>query len=294
MNITSCTLCPRECNVDRREHKGYCLADNNIFVARAALHFWEEPCICSKNGSGTVFFSNCTLKCCYCQNYKISHEGIGKIVDEKRLSDIFLQLQDKGADNINLVTPTHYVPGIVSALDMVKSKLNIPVVYNSSGYEKVSTLKMLDGYIDIYLPDLKYMDDKLAFLYSGADNYFEFASAALQEMVRQVGKLEFDGDMLKKGIIIRHLALPSHRDDSIEIMRYIAKNFDKDSVLVSIMSQYTPCYKSNNYKQINRKLSTFEYNKILEEIDKLGLKGYCQDRTSANTEYTPAFDFEGV
>lgn len=292
--LKSCNLCPRECHADRTKNKGYCGAGDKIRLARAALHFWEEPCISGKNGSGTIFFSGCQLKCCFCQNKKISSENFGKDISIKRLSEIFLELQSKGAHNINLVSGTQYVLHIIDALNMTKDKLHIPIIYNSGGYEKVETLKMLNGYIDVYLPDLKYKSNNLSLKYSKADNYFEIAAEAINEMVRQTGKIIIGDDgLIKKGTIIRHLVLPSNRKDSMDIINYIADNFG-DAVLISLMSQYTPYYINNDYKELNRRISTFEYNSVYNLVCKRDLKGYMQQKSSAKEEYTPSFDLEGV
>ena len=295
ISITSCQLCPRECNADRTKGEGFCGGGGNIKIARAALHQWEEPCISGKNGSGTVFFSGCPLKCCFCQNYKISAENYGKEITIQHLAEIFLNLQEQNAHNINLVSPTQYVPWIISALDLVKPQLKIPVVYNSGGYESIETLRSLRDYIDIYLPDLKYMDQEISKKYSNADDYFEVAAAAITEMYNQVGGVSFDDDgILKKGMIIRHLTLPNNRVDSIRIMEWISRTFPKNDILISLMSQYTPFYHSNYYKEINRRISTFEYNSVVDKAVSLGLDGFMQEKSSAKEEYTPEFNLEGI
>ena len=295
ISITSCQLCPRECNADRTKGEGFCGGGGNIKIARAALHQWEEPCISGKNGSGTVFFSGCPLKCCFCQNYKISAENYRKEITVQHLAEIFLNLQEQNAHNINLVSPTQYVPWIILALDLVKPKLKIPVVYNSGGYESIETLRSLQDYIDIYLPDLKYMNQEISKKYSNADDYFEVAAAAITEMYNQVGGVSFDDDgILKKGMIIRHLTLPNNRVDSIRIMEWISKTFPKNDILISLMSQYTPFYHSNYYKEINRRISTFEYNSVVDKAVSLGLDGFMQEKSSAKEEYTPEFNLEGI
>ena len=295
MDMKNCSLCPRECKADRTVSKGYCGATDKIKIARASLHFWEEPCISGEKGSGTVFFSGCPLKCCFCQNYKISDEAFGKEISEKRLSEIFLKLQEKGANNINLVTASPYVPMIIKSLDMIKHKLNIPVLYNSGGYEKVETLRMLKGYIDIYLPDMKYMDCEISEKYSSAKDYPDVAKKALDEMFSQVGKPIFDDNgIMKKGMIIRHLTLPNNFRDTEKVLRYIAEHFPEKEVLISLMSQYTPCHKAFSYKEISRKISTLEYNKALDLAVSLGLTGFMQERSSAKEEYTPSFDLTGI
>lgn len=294
MDIKKCSLCPRKCGADRTLSSGFCGGGNSIRVARASLHFWEEPCLSGEKGSGTVFFSGCTLKCCFCQNFNISAENFGKDISVEHLSEIFIKLQNQGANNINLVNPTHYIPWIIEAIDLAKPQLTIPIVYNNGGYETVESLKMLEGYVDVYLPDLKYFSSELSKKYSRAEDYFDVATKAIKEMFRQVGKPVFEGDLLKKGVIIRHLALPSHRDDSFKVLEWIADNFSADEILLSLMSQYTPFYKSCEYPEINRRISTFEYNKVLEKAISLGLNGFMQEKSSAKEEYTPNFDLTGI
>ncbi len=265
-----------------------------VRLARAALHHWEEPCISGSRGSGAVFFSGCVMRCAYCQNYRISAEAAGRDISTERLSEIFLELQRQGAHNIDLVNPTHYVPEIIRALDMTRNRLNIPVVYNSGGYERVETLRALSGYVDIYLPDIKYFSDELARELSSAEGYFEAAMAAAEEMLRQVGKPQFDGDgLLKKGVIIRHLVLPYQYRDSAEVIKRVGERFGKD-VLFSLMSQYTPFYKAKDIPRLNRRITTFEYRKALDAVYTAGLEGFMQERSSAKEEYTPEFDLTGV
>ena len=289
-----CNLCPRKCNINRNQEVSFCKQKNEIKVARAALHFWEEPCISGKSGSGTVFFSGCSLKCCYCQNFSISHENYGKEISVSRLSEIFLKLQEDGAVNINLVTPTHFVMKIIESLDLCKGKLKIPVVYNSGGYENVSTVKLLKDYVDIYLVDLKYFDDNLALKYSDAENYFTHATMAIREMLSQK-TLTFDGDILSKGVIIRHLVLPSHRKDSIKIIEFLKETYGTESYILSLMSQYTPNGQLEKFPEINRNITTFEYNSVLETAINAGFKfGYMQNKSSAENKYTPPFDLSGV
>lgn len=289
-----CRLCPRKCGADRVENMGFCGVGRTIRLARAALHHWEEPCISGSRGSGAVFFSGCVMRCVYCQNYRISAEAAGRDISTERLSEIFLELQCQGAHNINLVNPTHYVPEIIRALDMAGDRLNIPVVYNSGGYERVETLRALSGYVDIYLPDIKYCSDELARELSSAEGYFETAMAAAEEMLRQVGRPQFDGDgLLKKGVIIRHLVLPYHYRDSAEVIKRVGERFGKD-VLFSLMSQYTPFYKAKDIPRLNRRITTFEYRKALDAVYAAGLEGYMQERSSAKEEYTPDFDLSGV
>ncbi|MBQ7008400.1 MAG: radical SAM protein [Ruminococcus sp.] len=295
MNNISCLCCPRKCRTDRNINKGFCGFTNEIYASKAVLHKWEENCICGGNGAGAVFFSGCNLKCVYCQNYSISTDNYGKPVTIERLADIFLELQNEGASNIDLVTPTHFVYEIIKALDLVKHKLNIPVIYNCGGYELLSVIRDLNGYIDIYLPDLKYYDNSVALKYSGVSDYFEFASAAVLEMIKQTGKPQFDGEMLKKGTIIRHLVIPTLRKDSIKIMEWINENIPADSFLISLMSQYTPNENvRKNYTEINRLITKMEYYSVVNKAVDYGFKGYMQDKTSAKSDYTPIFDLSGL
>ena len=300
-----CNLCPRKCNIDREVSAGYCKSignSDNVTVARAALHFWEEPCISGENGSGTVFFSNCNLKCVFCQNVKISTDGEGREISYKRLAQIFLELKEQGAENINLVTPTHYSYAILKALDMVKSKLDIPVLMNCGGYELAETIKMFDGYIDIYLPDLKYKSSELSGKYSSCPDYFENACAAYEEMHRQVPELiwkdkSHNGEkLLKRGLIIRHLVLPGCYHDSLDILDWLNSCgfLTKDNFLLSLMSQFTPTSACEKFPELNRCVTTFEYNKVVTKALSLGFNGYIQERSSAKAEYTPPFDLTGV
>ena len=284
------------CKVNRYEKAGFCGMAADISAARASLHQWEEPCISYKNGAGTVFFSGCSMHCVFCQNSVISNEYNGKIISTERLADIFLELQDKGADNIDLVTPTHFVPDIIAALDMIKHKLNIPVVYNTGGYEREETIAMLDGYVDIYLPDIKYFSSEVSRRYSHAPNYFEYASKAGSAMVKQVGKLQYNSDGgLLKGTVIRHLVLPKQRHDSMKIMDWIADNFTSDEVLVSIMNQYTPFdFIPDEYSELKRKVTKMEYNSVVDHAAELGLNGFTQQKSSASDKYVPLFDCSGI
>ena len=295
-NFKNCVLCPRRCGADRTAGIGSCGMPDSIFAARASLHKWEEPCISYKNGAGTVFFSGCNLHCVYCQNNIISNELRGKKLTVADLADIFLRLQDNGADNIELVTPTHFVPLITDALDRVRHKLNVPVVYNSGGYELTDTIAMLEGYIDVYLPDIKYFSPDIAARYSSAPDYFDFASKAVLAMIRQVGSLKYNSEGgLIKGTIIRHLVLPSHRHDSISIMEWIAENTSPDDVLVSIMGQYTPFdFIPDNCSELRRKITKMEYNSVLDRAAELGLNGFSQERSSASEKYVPDFSFQGL
>lgn len=248
-------------------------------------HYYEEPCISGKNGSGAIFFSGCNLRCCFCQNRPISHGVKGEYYTEERLADEILSLQQSGVHNINLVTPSHIVPWLADVLRAVKPRLHIPVVYNSSGYE--GDISLLDGLVDVYLPDFKYMDGSLAARYSSAPDYPEVAKRAIKEMVRQVGEVVIEDGLIKKGVIIRHLVLPGHRKDSIAIMEYIAQNFPE--AYVSVMSQYTPEF-NVGHKELDRKVTSFEYSSVVETAWALGLKGFMQERSAADTAYTPDFN----
>ncbi|NME96431.1 radical SAM protein [Clostridium cochlearium] len=296
--LNQCRLCPRECNVNRLKGEvGYCGASEKLMVSRAALHFWEEPCVSGENGSGTVFFSNCNLKCVFCQNHCISQENLGIEISIERLSEIFLELEENGANNINLVTPTHYAPQIIEALKLSKaSGLNIPILYNSNGYDSLDTLKALDGYIDVYLPDLKYYNSKYSLKYSMAKDYFEKASIAIEEMYRQVRKPVFDENgIIKKGVIIRHLMLPGLLFDSKKILDYIHKTFG-DNVYISLMNQYTPMFKASNYPEINRKLNEKHYDAIIDYALDLGIKNaFIQENGTSSEEFIPDFkSFTGI
>lgn len=293
----NCQLCPRECNAARLSgEKGFCGADGTLRVARAALHFWEEPCLSGEEGSGTVFFSGCGLRCVFCQNYEISSECAGKAISWERLSAIFLELQEKGANNINLVTPTQYVPEIRMALSQAREEgLRIPIVYNSSGYEKVETLQMLSGMVDIWLPDFKYMDGKYALRYSGAEDYFPVACKALDEMVCQAGEAVFDaqGRMLR-GVIVRHLLLPGLLEDSKAVIRYLYERYG-DRIYLSLMNQYTPLPRVAQWPEIACKLSDADYEEAIDYAISLGLEnGFIQEGGTAEESFIPAFDNEGV
>ncbi len=343
LDFTNCHLCPRNCGVNRNISEGFCGCSSTLKASRAALHHWEEPCISGTRGSGAVFFSGCTLKCCFCQNYLISQGSFGKEITPKHLGEIFLSLQEQGAHNIDLITATQFLPLILPALDLVKHKLHIPVVYNCGGYEKKETLALLKDYIDIYLPDLKYYSsvlskryskaenhipvvyncggyekkETLALLkdyidiylpdlkyyssvlskrYSKAENYFEVASLAILSMIEQTGGLEYDQHgILQKGVIIRHMVLPGCKDDSIQLLHWMKDTLPEGNYLLSLLSQYTPFYKSCEYPEINRRITTYEYNKVLDTAIALGLTdGFMQEKSSAKEEYTPPFDLEGI
>lgn len=290
--LEKCVLCPHECKVNRNEGKlGRCKAGKNIKIALANLHYFEEPCISGENGSGTVFFSGCNLNCKYCQNYKISQELLGKEISIEELAEEFLKLQNMKANNINLVTGVMYVPKIIDAIKIAKEKgLNIPIVYNSSGYESVETIKLLDGYIDVYLPDLKYYDSDLGIKYSGIKNYFEKATNAIKEMYKQVGEADFDENgIIKKGIIIRHLVLPNNIENSKNALKWIKETFG-NKILVSIMAQYFPTNKAKNITELNRKLTQEEYDEIEQFVFDLELDGYMQDLEENEEQYVPDFE----
>ncbi|MFA9423743.1 MAG: radical SAM protein [Sedimentibacter sp.] len=295
--MKECAICPRNCGVDRTSgKKGYCGQTDKLVVARASLHMWEEPCISGTKGSGTVFFSGCTLGCVYCQNYNISKGMVGKEITVERLAEIFLELQSRGAHNINLVTPTHFVPQITDAIILSKNKgLYIPMVYNTSGYEKVETIKMLDGHISIYLPDLKYMDGEIAKRYSNCHDYFQHASKAIDEMVNQTGKIKFDKNgMVIKGVIIRHMTLPGYLEDSKNIIKYLHETY-ANKIYMSIMNQYTPLPKVLEYPEINRKITCDEYDELVDYAVSIGVEnGFIQEEETALESFIPDFDCQGV
>ena len=296
---SSCTLCPRRCRADRAAGQtGFCGAGSALKAARAALHFWEEPCISGTRGSGTVFFSGCTLKCCFCQNYPISAEGLGKEITVEHLAEIFLGLQRQGAHNINLVTPGQWQPWILSALAAARAQgLTLPIVCNTGGYETVESVRAWNGYIDIWLADLKYVSSSLSAALSAAPDYFVQAKPAIEEMLRQAGHPVFDAEgILQKGVILRHLALPGHIDDSFAVLDQMAAWNDADPgcFLPSVMSQYTPFYKAAEHG-IGRRITTYEYRRVVNyAMDKGLTAGYMQQKSSAKEEYTPCFDLTGV
>ncbi len=295
-----CRLCPRMCGVDRAVRLGFCGCTREIRAARAALHFWEEPCISGVRGSGAVFFSGCTLRCRYCQNEKISSGHFGKPLSVRELADIFLRLQDEGAHNINLVTATQYLPQILQALDLVRHRLAVPVVYNCGGYERVETVRALDGYVDIWLPDLKYFDPALSLRFSQAADYFAVASAAIRQMVAQTGAPQMkpaDGMplLMERGVIVRHMVLPGHRDDSIRLLHWLADELPQNSFYISLMSQYTPYRQDPLYPELNRRITSYEYQQVVDAALALGLtQGFMQKKSSAREEYTPPFDLQGL
>ena len=296
MDLQNCRLCPRECGVNRYERTGFCGAGEKVRIALVSLHLWEEPCLTGEKGAGTVFFSYCNLRCCFCQNHEISHGGKGEEVTDERLAEIFLEQQERGAATLDLVTPTHYVPQIIHALKLAKkSGFCLPVVYNSGAYESVETIEALKGYVDIYLPDLKYLSEESAGAYSAAPDYPEAAKAAIRAMFRQAGPLRFHEDgSLERGVIVRHMVLPGHRHESMAILDWLWQEFG-DEVQISLMSQYTPMYRAGEFKHLNRRLTTFEYESVVEHARELGItRCYTQEQRAAGEEYVPEFDGRGV
>lgn len=294
-----CTLCPRNCGVDRTQTRGRCGCTDTLLLSRAALHFWEEPCISGTGkdapGSGTVFFSGCSLGCCFCQNHEISRGAVGKATTQARLTEIFLELQAKGAANINLVTPDHYLPDVLAALSAARPGLRIPVACNCSGYETVETVRALAEHANIFMPDLKFFSPDVSEKLARAKDYFAVASPAISEMVRLAGPPRFDdNEMLHSGVIIRHLILPGHHKDSLQLLDWLAEALPKDGFILSLMSQYTP-YLQSPYAELNRKLSSYEYKAVVAHAEALGFAYiYTQQRTAAKEEYTPPFDLEGI
>ena len=287
--FNKCNLCPRECSVNRNNKElGYCRALNKLKIGGYHLHMWEEPIISGKNGSGTIFFSYCNLRCIYCQNYDISIYDNGEDITIDRFANICLELQDMGAENINLVTPSHYIPLIRDGLIMAKDKgLNIPIVYNTSGYEKVDSLRLLNGLIDIYLPDFKYYDDNLG-KYSNVNNYFEIADKAIQEMYRQVGSPIIKKGIMRRGIIVRHLVLPHHSDDSKKVVKYLYDKYG-DNIYLSIMNQYTPVRRCK-YLELNDRVSKKEYDNVIDYAYDIGIrKCFVQDSESQSESFIPVF-----
>ena len=297
--MEGCKLCPRKCGADREKGKtGFCGETGQVRVSRAALHMWEEPCISGEEGSGTVFFSGCTLRCVYCQNHTISTGQVGKEISLGRLSEIFLELEGKNANNINLVTPTHFVPQIIKAIDKARVQgLKIPVVYNTGGYESLETLRMLEGYVDVYLPDFKYLNREHARKYSMAEDYPEIVKRAVAEMVRQTGKPEFDGrGIMTRGVIVRHLLLPGCLDDAKKIVHYLYNTYG-DEIYMSLMNQYTPLeyLDKGRYPELNRKVSQRAYERLVDYAILLGVEqAFIQEGETAVESFIPPFTLEGV
>ena len=285
-----CNLCPRSCNAERYEEygRGYCKMGTLPRIARAAPHMWEEPCISGTKGSGTIFFSGCVLSCVFCQNNEISAGGKGKIISVSRLADQIKKLEQQGVHNINLVSPTPYIESVIEAFSIYKPA--IPVVYNTGGYEKPETIKRLEGIVDIYLPDMKYISSELSSKYSHASDYAEYACASIAEMVRQTGRPVFDDNgIMQRGTIVRHLILPSNTKNSIAVLEYLDKNFGSD-ILISLMGQYFPAGKAKDYPEINRTITKREYEKVLSALDDMSLDGFAQELDSATDKYVPDFD----
>ncbi len=293
MDLAKCEICPHKCGVNRTKNEvGRCKSTDKVKIALYSLHHFEEPCISGKHGSGTVFFSNCNLNCVYCQNYEISQQGKGREISIEELAKILIKQQDRRAENINLVTPTTYAPQIIEAIKIAKKNgLTIPIIYNTNGYENIDTLKLLEGYVDVYLPDLKYYDNELGKKYSKVDNYFEIATKAIQEMYRQVGSPKFNHNgMIEKGVMIRHLVLPNHIENSKKILKWLKENMD-EQVYIDIMAQYFPTYKAKDMKDLNRKLTKEEYQEIEEYVYQLDIQnGYMQELGEHEEEYVPKWD----
>ncbi|MBP3831380.1 MAG: radical SAM protein [Clostridia bacterium] len=292
--LDKCEICPRKCEVNRNNNQiGWCKSTDRVKIGLYSTHDFEEPCISGDKGSGTVFFSNCTMNCIFCQNYEISQLGKGKEISIEELSNIFIMQQEKGVHNINLVTPTSYVYQIIEAIKIAKAKgLNIPIVYNTNGYENIETIKALNGYVDVYLPDLKYAEEKLAIEYSGAKNYFEVATNAIKEMIKQVGNIKLNEDgIIQKGVIIRHLVLPNHIENSKKVLLWIKQNLPND-IYVSIMAQYFPTYKAKENQELNRKLTKKEWEQIEKYVEEIDIEnGFIQELGDHEEEYVPKWEF---
>ena len=289
-DMTPCTLCPRLCAVDRRVERGYCGMGTLPVVARAAKHFWEEPCLAGSGGSGAVFFSGCSLRCVFCQNHTISHEGRGEEITAERLCSLFEALQNDGADNIDLVTPTHFAPLVARALSLFAPKKRVPVIWNSSGYERAETILRYCENVDIFLPDLKYASPALSARYSGAGDYFAYAQEALSAMFSLVGYPKIENGRMTRGVLIRHLVLPSHSRESLAVIDHLVERYDPEKLYVSFLCQYFPAYKAKMYPEIDRRLTTLEYRRVLDYAVKRGIRhGFSQERSSAKEEYVPTF-----
>jgi putative pyruvate formate lyase activating enzyme len=294
--LKNCKICPRQCGSNRYYGRGVCGANAEILAAKAFLHQWEEPCINGSLGSGAIFFSGCNMNCVFCQNYKISQKGFGKEITVERLTEIMLELQEQGAQNINLVSPTPYVLHVIDAVKEAKAAgLSIPVIYNTNGYELEETIAALNGTVDIYLPDIKYFNDAYAIKYSNATNYFDYATKAVLAMIEQVGYPIFDDNgIMRKGVLIRHLILPDLLDDSKKILKWIKESIG-DEAYVSLMCQYTPMFNATKYEEINRKLEDWEYDLVIDYFFKIGLEnGFVQESSSADSDYVPDFDLSGI
>ncbi len=285
----NCNICPRSCGVDRTRSVGFCASGGRALVSRVQRHRFEEPAICGSGGAGTVFFSGCNLRCVFCQNSAISREALGREFDARGLAELFLEVAGSGVDCLDLVTPTHFTPTAAEALSLVKGELKLPVVWNSGGYESIESLALLRGLVDIYLPDFKYISPEISAKYSSAPDYAERAAEALAFMYEMLGEVSFEGEMMKKGIIVRHLVLPGCRADSIAVLKKIAKIVPIKGIRLSLMSQYTPDFYLGEDKNLRRRLTTFEYESVRAEALKLGFEGYMQSPSSASAEYTPPF-----
>lgn len=293
--MKACELCPRLCRVDRVNKLGFCGAGEKLRVALVSLHKWEEPCLVGKHGAGTIFFTHCNLKCVYCQNYSISHEGFGAEVSIERLAKIFIEQQARGAANIELVTPTHYTDKICAAIDLAKERgLTLPIVWNSNAYENLATLETLRGRVDIFLPDLKYFDDTAAKTFSNAPNYFAVATAAIKKMFKLVGSAQICEGLMTRGVIVRHLVLPNFRHDAIKLIDWLYETFG-DDIFISLMNQYTPIFRAGEFKKISRTLTTFEYNSVVEHAVNISVKNcFIQVGKTADKSFIPNFNLNGV
>ncbi|MBQ7378873.1 MAG: radical SAM protein [Clostridia bacterium] len=294
--MSKCYACPRECGIDRNAHKGYCGQTNSFRIARAALHLWEEPCISGTRGSGTVFFSGCNLGCVFCQNYRVSHRGQGIELSADALIGKMLDLQEQGAHNINLVTPTHFAQQLIPVLEKVKPQLHVPIVYNTGGYEKTEIIEALAPYVDVWMPDFKFGDAQIAKDYAGAPDYPEVAARAIAKMHELVGKVQFDADgIMTRGVLVRHLVLPGCRKDSIAVLDRLAQIVPVQDIRLSLMSQYTPEFAIDApFANLHRRVTSFEYDRVMQYADRLGFVGYMQQRESATSQYTPEFEGEDI
>lgn len=290
-----CEMCPRRCHVDRVNRLGYCGASKDLRIALVSLHKWEEPCLVGERGAGTIFFSHCNLRCVYCQNSSISQEGFGAEVSIERLAEIFIEQQLRGAANVELVTPTHYTEQICAAIDIAKERgLTLPIVWNSNAYENLETLENLRGRVDIFLPDLKYFNDEPARTFSNAPNYFAIASAAIVKMFELVGSAQIDGGLMTRGVIVRHLVLPNYRRDAMKIIDWLYETFG-DEIFISLMNQYTPIFRADEFKKISRPLTTFEYQSVVEHANNIGIKNcFIQIGKTADKNFIPQFNLDGV
>lgn len=294
MEVEQCMSCPRKCGVDRITKVGYCGMKKDIRIARVGLHLWEEPSISYGKGSGTIFFSGCNLRCVYCQNYEISQNQKGKNISREQLIKEVFRLEEEGAANINLVTPSHYVDVLADVLEKIKHRIRIPIIYNSSGYDSVSSLKKMEGLVDCYLPDLKYFSEEMSRNYSGAEDYFVVATRAIEEMVRQCGYYREDAyGHMKNGVMIRHMVLPGGYRDSIKVLDWIGDTFDVKKMAISLMSQYFPTNQASRFPELNRRITSFEYKKVVEHAQDMNFGyGFIQKRESASESYVPEFDYK--